>query len=410
MGIHKQGDKIRPINYGTFIGIILDKLQNYELKDSKEKFEEHEFHFSNIKEMDKIVNKEKIQNILLLDEKYVSSKEKILIVKSRSHIYIYFLESKNLKFKIQLRNEKLEDDDDEDDDVYNYDSRYDILDKLEIVDEKYYKELPLNSFLLITKKYKIEINLDKNKGKIVGTIYDYFDSYKSENSLINIASHIIKHGEYISNLDVFSQGMLENEEDGNYIYFFNQKFHLEKKIEKRINGRTFELCGKYFIHYFYMRGGSTTSVYDINNNYQEIYSKTFYHQGNLSFIDNNKYLILPPSPDDYDNDCYKYTFVNLENFSDRLIDVRELCGNYNDEPMIIHKFKGQKYLQCVSPGFWCGKIQNSNWSIIEEKEGKFILKEKAMEDCVLGDNLLFLKNNVIISWHFNGYHIHFLNY
>ena len=28
VGIHKEGDSIKPINYGTFLGYILDKLEN----------------------------------------------------------------------------------------------------------------------------------------------------------------------------------------------------------------------------------------------------------------------------------------------------------------------------------------------------------------------------------------------
>ena len=87
---------------------------------------------------------------------------------------------------------------------------------------------------------------------------------------------------------------------------------MEKKTKIFNVGRTFEINGKYFIHYFYLRGGSTTSVYDINNNYQQVYEKKYYHQGNLSFMDN--YLILPPSPDGYDNENFNYTFVNLQNF------------------------------------------------------------------------------------------------
>jgi len=43
VGIHKSGHKEKPINFGTFIGIILDDLKPYE--SSKEK----KFSFSNIK-------------------------------------------------------------------------------------------------------------------------------------------------------------------------------------------------------------------------------------------------------------------------------------------------------------------------------------------------------------------------
>ena len=407
VGIHKQDDLERPVNYGIFLGIILDNLENNESNEVIEEKKEHEFHFSNIKSIGQIKNEENIQSVLLLDEKYVSAKDKFLIVKSERQVCVYFLESKKLKFKVSLDSENF-------DDSYSsdfYDDRYDIIDKLEIVDNKYYKELPQNSFLLITKKYKIEIDLDNNKGRIIDTIYNYFKNLKTNYSYANIPYNIIKSGEFISNLDIFCQGNdLEYTRDTEkyFIFFLNKNFHLEKKIEKSAIGRTFEINGKYFIHYFYWRGGSTTSVYDINNNYQQVYEKRYYHQGNLSFVDN--YLILPPSQDAYFEEYCNYTFVNLQNFSVRLIETSHEAGYYDDEPMIVHKFNGEKYLQCESPGFWNELIKNDLWTIIEEKEGKFIQKEKANDDNILGDNLLFFKNNVIISWNFNGNIITFLIY
>ena len=55
-------------------------------------------------------------------------------------------------------------------------------------------------------------------------------------------------------------------------------------------------------------------------------------------------------------------------------------------------------------------LKTENWTIIEEKEGKFIQKEKANDDDILGDNPIFIKNNMIISWNFNGKIIKFLSY
>ena len=63
--------------------------------------------------------------------------------------------------------------------------------------------------------------------------------------------------------------------------------------------------------------------------------------------------------------------------------------NYEYEPLIIHKFKGEKYLSCKSYGFpSCGK---SNCIIIKEKEGKFFQEEEANDDKILGDNTYFSK-------------------
>ena len=406
VGIHKQGDLYKPINYGTFLGIILDKIQNDESNEVTEEEEEHEFHFSNIKTIGQIENEEIIDSVLLLDEKYVSGKEKFLVVKSVNQICIYYLNSKKLKFKIHLDSKNNE---------YYDDHPYSNKDKLEIVDNKYYKELPTNSFLLITKKYKIEIYLQQNKGKIIDSISNYFDNFKSRNLSIKVSNNIIEFGEFISNLDIFSQGKdlenLKENKDKYFIYFFNKNFYLEKKFEKKGGSITFEINGKFFIHYIYMRGLSTSSVYDINNSYQKIYEKIYFHQGNLTTIDNCKYLIFPPPSDfnfgyEFNRPC-KYTFFNLENFSERLIEISDEVYNSWDEPIIIHKFKCKKYLRCQSP---CFGIKKSKWTIIEEKEGKFFQKEKADDDKILGDNTLFLKNNVIISWNFTEKIITFLSY
>ena len=122
----------------------------------------------------------------------------------------------------------------------------------------------------------------------------------------------------------------------------------------------------------------------------------------------DNYLILPPSQDAYFEEYCNYTFVNLQNFSDRLI---EISHYYNgDEPMIVHKFNGEKYLQCKSPGFWNELIKNDLWTIIEEKEGKFIQIEEINNDEILGDNPLFFKKNEIITWNFNEKIIKFLSY
>ena len=52
VGIHKQGNLKKSINYGTFIGIIMNDFENYKQN------EEHNFHFSNIKKESEIINRE----------------------------------------------------------------------------------------------------------------------------------------------------------------------------------------------------------------------------------------------------------------------------------------------------------------------------------------------------------------
>ena len=75
--------------------------------------------------------------------------------------------------------------------------------------------------------------------------------------------------------------------------------------------------------------------------------------------------------------------------------------------MIIHKFKGEKYLQCQCKSF---RFDKENWTIIQEKNGKFFKIEKAENDKILYGNLLFLKKNEIISWDFEEKIINFLSY
>ena len=276
VGIHKQGHKYRPVNFGTFLGIILDKLQNNESNEIIEQNKEHEFHFKNIKSLGKINNEENIQSVLLLDEKYVSGKDKFLIVKSQSQISFYFLESRKLKFKVRLNSKNIEDNGS--DDAFEH---YLIEDKLEVIDNKYYKTFHPNSFLLITKYYKIEIDLNKNNGKIIDSIDNYFDTFKSKNIYDTIYS-----AEFISNLDVFSTGKIKEKY---FICFLNKSLQLKKKVETFLAiERTFEINGKYFITYFYSRGCSTSNVFDINNDYQQIYEKRCCHLGNLTTIDNPK--------------------------------------------------------------------------------------------------------------------------
>ena len=155
----------------------------------------------------------------------------------------------------------------------------------------------------------------------------------------------IEKVEFLSNLNIYIKGE-------KYHYFCND-FNFEKKYDNDYgdyNGTTFEINGKFFIYYYYMRGGSTTTVYDLNDNYKKVYSKSYYHEEyDLSFI-KHKYLILPPSFDDYDLDYDKYTFVNLEDFSERLIETYYSDFRSELKPNILYKFKEEKYLQFYTIG------------------------------------------------------------
>ena len=111
VGIHKQGDKIRPINYGTFIGCILNNLKGYENKEiineKKWNHRQNNFSFSNIKKKDYIKTGQAIQGIqslLIFENKKDKNNEndKYIFVKSPNEIKVYFLNNFKLKFKILL--------------------------------------------------------------------------------------------------------------------------------------------------------------------------------------------------------------------------------------------------------------------------------------------------------------------
>ena len=110
VGINKRGDIILPINYGSFIGYILDNIEKKPLDAGKEKLkdEEHCFHFSNLKIIDSIQNNQKIKNVITYENK--ENKTNIIIVKSISEISIYDLKTRKFLFKIILKVLKAEDE------------------------------------------------------------------------------------------------------------------------------------------------------------------------------------------------------------------------------------------------------------------------------------------------------------
>ena len=386
VGIHKQGNLKKSINYGTFIGIIMNDFENYKQN------EEHSFHFSNIKKESEIINREVISNICLLDNKDIS-KDKFIIVGSIHEINIYFLESKKLKLKIQLPNPlkiiyvvtNLNTNDSYPKEDYRFN-------KLEIIDKKYYEKLIPNSFLLIKNQFKIEVNLEKNRAKIFETLDDFGDIFKKR------FSEEIFGTAYISNLDIFVVSKSKLFSNHN-IYFFNKDFKLIKRYEIMFWIDKIFDNNKCFVTYTYFRDCSTSTVYDINDNYKKLYEKKCFHLGNLSFIDNNRFLVIPPEES-------AYTFLNLENFSEKMI-----FGNYvhfNEYKMIVHKLKDKKYLQCHLNDY---NGKKEDFEIIEEKrEGEFTIIEESKNNNILGNNLLFFNNNFIISWNDGENIINLLKY
>jgi hypothetical protein len=107
--------------------------------------------------------KNKIEKIAIIKNKY-------LLVKSFNEIAIYLINTNKLKFKIPLKEEKI---------INEPIRRINDL-KLRIINY----EKNTNSYRLITDKYLIEVDFDKNKWKIINKL---------------------KKGVYLFNLDVLNE-------------------------------------------------------------------------------------------------------------------------------------------------------------------------------------------------------------
>ena len=102
----------------------------------------------------------------------------------------------------------------------------------------------LKIFLLITKEYKIEMNLEKNEGKIVDTIFEkkeYFSNKMLDNDSIEKV-------EFLSNLNIYIR-------DKKYDYFCND-INFEKKYDNDLedHGTTFEIKKIFYLLLLHERG------------------------------------------------------------------------------------------------------------------------------------------------------------
>ena len=55
-------------------------------------------------------------------------------------------------------------------------------------------------------------------------------------------------------------------------------------------------------------------------------------------------------------------------------------------------------------------MEKKKWSIVEEEDNNFVIKEDLKDDNILGNNLSFLDDNLIISWNYGDNFIELLNY
>ena len=127
------------------------------------------------------------------------------------------------------------------------------------------------------------------------------------------------------------------------------------------------------------------------------------------YILNDQTIIFSSLLNPYINDSEKYIFVNLNNFSERLVEnIAYYDEDYDsaNKLFIIHQLDKNIYLQLE-------RVERSNekrWSIVKEEDNKFSFIKKFKDNNILGDNLYFLSDNLIITWNFIGTSIKFILY
>ena len=117
--------------------------------------------------------------------------------------------------------------------------------------------------------------------------------------------------EYLSNLDVFIEAFINKKDhpiENKHIYFFRnnklyQKYEEEDYFFNQLTLDTYEINGKFLITYFYHRGCSTSTIYDMNDKYKKVYEKRYGHYCDYFFI-KDKYIILPYDVEYYENPIF----------------------------------------------------------------------------------------------------------
>ena len=172
-----------------------------------------------------------------------------------------------------------------------------------------------------------------------------------------------------------------------------------------------ELYGLYEIKEKYLIINETFHflILDTNNNYEILYSKENSYYDfcyKPPFILNEQTIVFSAILNPYLSDGYDFIFLDLDNFSETSV---ESYFNDNDfescnKIFIIHKFENNIYLQMEE------RIKDKKWSIVQKDEESFSCIKSLDDKKLLGNNLNFLLNNLIISWDFEGTIIKFIKY
>ena len=241
-----------------------------EYKSFKEKIDnEHEFKLSNLKERGVIDNKINIVSLTILKNKYIFVRGNFELM---TEINAYSVETKSLKMKIPLK-EKNEN---------SWDFRYK---RLEIY-KKDEKDLNMKNILLISDIYLIKINLVDNNWKFV---------------------KILTKGKFLSNLDIIELDYKPPDSQNFETNIFNYEGNFKTKIKTLFKPeKTHEINGKFLITYTYQRLMSTTTIFDMRNNYKKVLEKSYFHHDIYGFPDKDT-IVLPPNTN-------KFIFLNLNKF------------------------------------------------------------------------------------------------
>ena len=190
---------------------------------------------------------------------------------------------------------------------------------------------------------------------------------------------------------------------------FNYEGNFKTKIKTLFKPwMTYEINGKFLITYTYYRGMSTTTIFDMRNNYKKVLEKSYLHKDIYGFPDKDT-IVLPPNTDTYgtEKERFKFIFLNLNNFELRYIEYVYLPQDdenyYYDpfhHPMLIHKLKEEKYLLRHRGKWRVVKYNGKIFEIVEELKDKGILEE----------NICFLNKNTIITFNFEKSLIKFFEY
>ena len=180
---------------------------------------------------------------------------------------------------------------------------------------------------------------------------------------------------------------------------FNYEGNFKTKIKTLFKPWiTYEINGKFLITYTYQRLMSTTTIFDMRNNYKKVLEKSYFHHDIYGFPDKDT-IVLPPNTN-------KFIFLNLNNFEIKYINSAHLpkdddiyYGHF-DEPMLIHKLKEEKYLLRHRGKWRVVKYNGKIFEIVEELKDKGILEE----------NICFLNKNTIITFNFEKSLIKFFEY